>query len=362
MSQAVRPSAPVTDVSLARLLEAPGFGRIPTEHMVRLRWSTGAGWRDEGVRDYGAIPLDPMALVLHYGQSVFEGLKVYRQADGTVAAFRATDHADRLNRSARRLAMPAVPRELFLSALHRLTRADARWIPRRDEHALYVRPLMVAVEPTLGVRAGTEYLLLFMASPSGPYFAGGVRPVSVWASETYVRAAPGGTGAAKCAGNYAAGMAAQREAEAAGCDQVLWLDAAERSWAEEMGAMNLFVVFGNGARPRLATPRLGTILPGITRDCVCRLARAEGLDVAEEGISLATLRHGARTGRITEVFATGTAAVITPVGRIRYRDEEWRFGDERPGPVALRLRRTLLDIQYGRAPDPYGWTEPIRID
>jgi branched-chain amino acid aminotransferase len=294
--------------------------------------------------------------VLHYGQEIFEGLKAYRHTDGSIKSFRPEANAERFRRSARRMAMPELPDELFLGSLRELVAVDGRWVPEEDEESLYLRPFMLATEVGLGVRPANEYLYLVIASPAGSYFASGIKPVSVWLSHEYVRAAPGGTGAAKFGGNYAASLVAQAQAAEQGCDQVVWLDALERRWVEEMGGMNLFFVFGSGASARLVTPALtGTLLPGVTRDSPLTLAGDLGYTAEEGKLSTDEWREGCASGALTEVFACGTAAVITPVGAVDSDKGGWTVGDGNPGPVSMRLRKQLMAIQTGRAQDTHGW-------
>src|SRR5688572_20791632 len=322
----IRPNpTPVSAAERAALLANPGFGRIFTDHMVTIRYADGKGWYEPRVEARGPIPLDPAAAVLHYAQEIFEGLKAYSAADGAVTMFRPDANARRFRESAARMAMPALPDELFLGSLRELVRIDREWIPDDDEGSLYLRPFMFASEVFLGVRPASEYLYVVIASPVGSYFSGGVKPVNVWVSEHYTRAAPGGTGAAKCGGNYAASLAAQAEAIEHGCDQVIFLDAVGRTHIDELGGLNVFFVFDDGS---LATPPLtGTILPGITRDALIALARDAGTEVREEHYSLERWRADAASGRLREVFACGTAAVITPIGRLRSVHGETVMGD-----------------------------------
>ncbi|MGH8970210.1 MAG: branched-chain amino acid aminotransferase, partial [Actinomycetes bacterium] len=301
--------------------------------------------------------LDPATSALHYGQSIFEGLKAYHQPDESVALFRPEQNAARFQRSARRLAMAEVPEQLFLDSLRELVRADRGWVPTRPGEALYLRPLEFATDPFLGVRPAREYLFLLFASPAGSYFPGGVRPVSVWLSTEFTRAAPGGTGEAKCAGNYAASLVAQAQAAEQGCDQVVWLDAIEHTYVEEMGGMNLYFVLSDG---RLLTPALtGTLLPGVTRDSILTLGGEMGLDVVQGRISTDEWQRGAADGTITEVFACGTAAVVTPVGQVKHAHGEFTIADAQPGAVTMKVREALLGIQHGTAPDPHGWMHPV---
>ncbi|MBC2874613.1 MULTISPECIES: branched-chain amino acid aminotransferase [Streptomyces] len=345
-------SQPLSDAERERILADPGFGRHFTDHMVTVKWADGVGWHDAQLVPYAPLSIDPANMTLHYGQAIFEGLKAYHRPDGGVATFRPDENAKRFQASARRLAMPELPVETFIEACDALVRQDRAWVPTSGEASLYLRPFMFATEAGMGVRPAKEYLFVVIASPAGAYFAGGVKPVSVWISEEYVRAAPGGTGAAKCAGNYAASLVAQAQAAEKGCDQVVWLDAVERRWIEEMGGMNLYFVYGN----RIVTPELtGSLLPGITRASLLRIAADLGYEVAEGRISVEDWRNANADGSLTEVFACGTAAVITPVGSVKSARGDWTIGDGGPGEVTMRLRQALLDIQTGAADDTYGW-------
>ncbi|GAA2707693.1 branched-chain amino acid aminotransferase [Micromonospora olivasterospora] len=355
----IRPNpAPVSVADRAALLANPGFGRVFTDHMVTIHYADGKGWYDARVEARGPIPLDPAAAVLHYAQEIFEGLKAYRTADGGVTLFRPQANAARFAASARRMAMPELPPEAFVESLRRLVEIDRDWVPESDDGSLYLRPFMFASEVFLGVRPANEYLYVVIASPAGAYFPGGVRPVTVWVSPDYTRAAPGGTGAAKCGGNYAASLAAQAEAIEAGCDQVVFLDAVERRFVDELGGMNVFFVYDDDT---LVTPPLtGTILPGITRDAVLTLAAEAGLQVREQPVSFADWQADAVSGRLREVFACGTAAVITPIGGVRFPDGEFLVGGGEPGRATMALRQQLVDIQRGRAADPHDWVVRVR--
>jgi branched-chain amino acid aminotransferase len=353
-------ASPRSDDEVAAILADPGFGRHFTDNMVTIAWTEEAGWHDAKLVPYGPISLDPATNFIHYGQSIFEGLKAYRRPDGSIASFRPEANAARFNRSAARLAMPALPEELFLESLRVLVEADARYVPQDPEKSLYLRPFMFSTEVGLGVRPANSYLYVLIASPAGAYFPRGVKPVSVWLSTEYVRAAPGGTGEAKCAGNYAASLVAQAQAAAQGCDQVVWLDAHEHRWVEEMGGMNLYFVYGAGENARLVTPELtGSLLPGVTRDSLLTVAKDLGLGAEEGRISTDDWREGNASGEITEVFACGTAAVITPVGSVRSASHSWTVGDGEPGPVTMRLRHALLDLQTGATDDVHGWMHPL---
>lgn len=353
-SSRLRPAA-----ERAAVLASPGFGRSFTDHMVRIDYRDGA-WQDGAVLPYAPLTVDPATMALHYGQLIFEGLKAYRQPDGTIATFRPQENAARFARSARRLAMPELPAATFVESLGALVDVDRDWVPAGEHASLYLRPFMVATEVGLGVRPAAEYAYLLIASPAGAYFPNGMKPVSVWLSTEYTRAAPGGTGEAKCAGNYAASLAAQAQAAGHGCDQVVWLDATEHRWVEEMGGMNLFFVYGSGPSARLVTPALtGTLLPGVTRDSLLTLAQDLGYTAEEGKISTDEWREQAASGELTEVFACGTAAVITPVGTARSVAGDWTIGDGEPGPVATRLREALVGLHTGTRNDTHHWMHTL---
>jgi branched-chain amino acid aminotransferase len=353
--------APVPAQRRAEILAHPGFGQYFTDHMVTMWWDRELGWHEAAVEPYRGLQLDPAVMVLHYGQEIFEGLKAYRQPDGSIASFRPWSNAARFRNSARRLAMPELPDELFIASLRELIAVDGEWVPPAGgEEALYLRPFMIATEVGLGVRPAVKCEYMLIASPSGPYFRDGVKPVNVWLCTEYVRAAPGGTGEIKCGGNYAASLAAQAQAMQMGCDQVVWLDAVERRWIEEMGSNNLFFVFGEGVNAHLVTPSLtGTLLPGITRDSLLTLGRELGYTTEERRISIEELEKKVESGEITEVFACGTAAVITPIGRVTHAQGEFPIRDGEPGPITMRLRDTLTSIQRGRTPDTHDWMYPL---
>ena len=343
---------PTTADERAALLGDPGFGRVFTDHMVTIRHSETKGWYDARLEAFGPIALSPATAALHYAQEIFEGLKAYSTVDGGVALFRPDANARRFNDTARRMAMPTLPEEVFLHALTTLVRRDRDWVPTRDGDSLYLRPFMFATDPFLGVRPSSEYLFVVIASPARSYFAGGGRPVSVWVTRDYARAAPGGTGAVKCAANYAGSLVAQAQAVEAGCDQVVFLDAVERRYVEESGSMNLFFVYGD----TLVTPPLnGSILPGITRGAILQLADRLGLTAQERPFTIDEWRADAASGRLTEAFACGTGVVITAIGTVRGTDGEFTVGEAVEGPVTGAVRKALLDIQYGRVADPFGW-------
>ena len=345
----------------ARRMADPGFGRVLTEHMVTIRWSAGTGWHDGRVEPYRSLTFDPATIGLHYGQIVFEGLKAYAQAGGGVGIFRPDAAARRLQESARRMAMPELPEALFVQALEELVRADRDWVPGEVGKSLYLRPMVLATEADLGLHPAREYLFLLIAFVTDRFFAGPVRPLSVWLCDDYSRAAPGGTGRAKCPGNYAASLLAQQQAHERGCDQVIWLDATTRERVEEMGGMNVFFVLDRPGGPELVTPGLGdTILPGITRDSLLVLARDRGLATTERPFTVAEWRTACADTTMPEAFACGTAAVVTPIGTVRSRAGDWTVGNGEPGPVTLRLREELVEIQHGIVPDAHGWIHSIR--
>ncbi len=353
--------APVPESRRAEIVAGPGFGRYFTDHMVTIRWSREAGWHAAAVVPYGPLTLDPASMVLHYGQEIFEGLKAYRQPDGSVAAFRPEANAARFRGSAVRMAMAPLPDELFLGSLSALVEADREWVPPSGgEESLYLRPFMISTEVGLGVRPSAEYLYLLIASPAGVYFAGGINPVDVWLSTDYTRAAPGGTGSAKCGGNYAASLLPQAQGTEHGCAQVAYVDAAEKRWVEEMGSNNLFFVYGPPDRAEVVTPELsGSVLAGVTRDSLLVLAKELGCEVSERRISAQEWLEGCADGRISEVFGCGTAAVITPIGRVRHVGGEVTVGDGGAGPISVRLRTLLTEIQRGIAPDTHGWMRTL---
>ena len=349
--------APVAAAERGARIADPGFGKVFTDHMALVRYNRERGWHDAQITARGPIALDPAAAVLHYAQEIFEGLKAYRLADGSMSLFRPDANAARFAASAERMAMPELPRDLFLGSIEALVDADRDWFPTCEGGSIYLRPFMFASEVFLGVRPANEYLFITLAVASGAYFKAGAKPVRLLVSSRDSRAGPGGTGAAKCGGNYAASLRAQSDAIARGFDQVIFIDGAEHRWIEELGGMNLFFVMADGS---IVTPALnGSILPGITRDSLITLARDQGITVREERYAIDQLRADLESGDCREIFACGTAAVVTPVGHIS--GDGWAFavsGGE-PGEVTLRLRRALTDIQSGEAPDPHGWVHRI---
>ena len=349
--------APRSPEQRAALMVDPGFGRVFTDHMVLARYTAGRGWHDAELKAREAIPLDPAAAVLHYAQEIFEGLKAYRTSDGGAALFRPEANAKRFAKSAERMAMAPFPEDSFVAAMKLLVKADRDWIPDTADGSLYLRPFMIANEAFLGVKPASEYLFLTIASAVGSYFKDPTGTVTVWVSEHFTRAAPGGTGAAKCGGNYAASLAAQAEAARHGCEQVVFLDATGRRTIEELGGMNVFFAFEDGT---LLTPPLSdSILPGITRDSVITLAQEAGLTVKEAPYTIDAWRADVREGRLTEAFACGTAAVITPIGTVKGREDSFTIRDGVAGPVARRLRSLLVDIQRGTTNDAHGWFQKV---
>ncbi len=350
---------PVSPTERAEKLAKPGFGKYYTDHMVVAEWSEAEGWSDAELKPYAPISLDPATMVFHYGQEIFEGLKAYRQPDGGVALFRPEANAARFARSAKRLALPEMPIELFIESVDALVKEDAGWVPENIGESLYLRPFMFATEVGLGVRPTNRALYMLIATPAGAYF-NPENAVTVWISTEYVRAAPGGTGEAKCGGNYAASLVAQKVAAEQGCDQVVWIDAVERKWVEERGGMNLYFVKGSGTDATVLTPKLtGTLLPGITRDSILTLASDLGYKVEETMISVDDWRDGVKSGEITEIFACGTAAVVSPVGTAKSAMGTWVTGDGTPGPITMQIRNTLLGIQHGTVADTHHWLRKV---
>lgn len=339
------------------ILASPQFGTVFTDHMVDICWSERGGWHRPRVQPYGPISLDPAASVLHYGQEIFEGLKAYRHQDGGIWTFRPDQNAKRMQRSAKRMALPELPEQYFLDSLRQLIAVDGDWVPSAPETSLYLRPFMFAKEAFLGVRPAKKVNYYLIASPAGAYFSGGVNGIKIWLSTTYFRAGKGGTGAAKTGGNYAASLIAQAEASENGCQQVLFLDSVEGKYLEELGGMNIVLVYRDGS---VVTPKSDTILEGITRDSILRLAEDRGHSVSRRPVSLDEFRDGMASGEIAEVFACGTAAVVTPISQVLTPDGPIGDADKPAGELTMALRQQLTDIQYGRAEDPYGWM--VRLD
>ena len=336
-----------------------GFGKYYTDHMVVCDWSEQDGWGEPELIPYGPITLDPATAVFHYGQEIFEGMKAYRQPDGSISLFRPDANARRFAKSAERLALPKMPEELFLETVNALVEQDKGWVPNKIGESLYIRPFMIATEVGLGVRPSNKAKYILIATPAGAYFDPS-KAVSVWISTEYVRAAQGGTGEAKCGGNFAASLIAQKAAAQEGCGQVVWIDAKERKWVEEMGGMNLYFVKGKGADASVVTPKLtGTLLPGITRDSILSVAKDLGYKTDEVMISIDDWRQGIESGEITEIFACGTAAVVSPVGQAKSALGTWVTGNGQPGPITMEIRNHLLGIQHGTIADPHGWVKKV---
>jgi branched-chain amino acid aminotransferase len=336
--------------------EALEFGKIFSDHMFLMEYQGGRGWGEPRIVPYGAIELLPTAVVLHYAQEIFEGLKAYYAKDGGICLFRPDRNAERLNRSAARLCMPAVPVEAQLEAIRELVRIDRDWIPRARGASLYIRPAMIATEPALGVHPSSDYLFFIVTGPVGAYYAKGFEPVRILVEEKYVRATRGGLGEAKTGANYAASILAAKEAKAEGFDQVLWLDAEHRRFVEEVGTMNIFFVF----RGELVTPPLsGSILPGVTRDSVIALAREWKIPVAERPVEIDEVIRGAADGTLSEAFGTGTAAVVSPVGALSFRGREARIGNSGAGELSRKFYEEITGIQYGEIEDRHRWVHRV---
>ncbi|WKD60746.1 Branched-chain-amino-acid aminotransferase [Corynebacterium ciconiae DSM 44920] len=352
---------PTPAEEIASILQAPGFGKHFTDHMVTIEWSQEKGWHDARVRPYGPLSFDPATNVFHYGQAIFEGLKAYRHQDGSIVTFRPYANAARFQNSAERLAMPALPQEVFIESIRQLVDIDREWVPAAGgEESLYLRPFMISTEASLGVHPANSYTYVLIASPAGAYFSRGITPVSVWICEDFVRAARGGTGAAKCAGNYAASLLAQAQAEEKGCDQVVWLDSTELNYIEEMGGMNLMFVYGEGEDVTVVTPALsGSLLPGVTRDSLLQVARDMGYKVEEKLVSKSEWRDDATSGAMTEALACGTAAVITPVGAVKSAHGDFEISGGSTGEVTMKLRNHLTGIQRGTVADTHGWLHTL---
>ena len=333
-----------------------GFGDIFTDHMFLMDYEAGKGWHSPRIEPYKDIGLDPAAMVLHYGQEIFEGLKAYRGIDGGIYLFRARDNFARLNRSAQRLCMPEVDPDLAMQGLKKLIELDQEWVPRTKGTSLYIRPNMIATDPHLGVRPSNTYLFYIIVGPVAAYCKEGLNPVKIWVETEYVRAAPGGTGEAKTSGNYAASLLAAEKAKEKGFTQVLWLDAVERKYVEEVGTMNMFFVIGQEV---VTAPLSGTILPGITRDSVLRILKGWGVNVSERSLSINEVVESAENGSLKEAFGTGTAAVISPVGQITHKDKDYVIAGGKMGELSQRLYDEIVAIQYAEKPDPYGWVEKI---
>jgi branched-chain amino acid aminotransferase len=334
-----------------------GFGKLFTDYMFTMDYSADEGWHDPRVEPFHPFTLDPCCAVFHYGQEIFEGLKCYRRADGGIQLFRAKDNFARMNSSAARMCIPAFDEALALKGLEELLKVEKDWVPHSNGTSLYIRPAIIATEPALGVHASSRYIFFIILSPSGVYYRGGLAPVGIYVEDKYVRAVRGGVGFAKTGGNYAASIKAGDVAEQRGYTQVLWLDGVEQKYVEEVGAMNMMFVLGG----KIVTPALnGSILPGITRDSVMKLARDMGYAVEERKVSIAEVLEAAENGTLDEAFGTGTAAVVSPVGKLGYEDRDYAINDGKIGPIAQKLYDALTGIQYGAMPDKFGWI--TRVD
>jgi branched-chain amino acid aminotransferase len=352
----------VTKVSPEKLKKKPskgaalGFGKMFSDHMFLIEYDKGKGWHDPRIEPYHALSLDPATIVLHYGQGIFEGLKAYRWQNGEIWLFRPRENYERLNFSARRLCMPEISAEDALEATRELVRLEKDWVPSEPGSSLYIRPTMIATEVAVGVHVAAKYLFYIIVGPVGAYYPQGFSPTDIFITEKYARAAMGGLGQAKTMANYAASLLAQEEAQEMGYTQVLWLDPVERKYVEEVGTSNIFFYLGD----ELVTPALtGTILAGITRDSVIHMARDWGMKVSERRISLDEVLAALEQGTLKEAFATGTAAVISPVGKLAYRDKAYPVNDGEVGPLAQKLYDTIMGIQYGKVKDPYGWVQKV---
>ena len=333
-----------------------GFGDILTDHMFLISYESAKGWFDPRIEPYGDLSIDPAAMSIHYGQEIFEGLKAYRGGDGGIYLFRARENFKRFNRSARRLCMPEVDVDMAMEGMKRLILLDREWVPRSEGTSLYIRPTMLATEPHLGVRPAKKYLFFIIVGPVGAYYKEGLNPVKIYVEDFFVRAAVGGTGEAKTAGNYAASLFAAEEAKKKGFTQVLWLDAAERKYVEEVGTMNMFFLIEDEL---ITAPLNGSILPGITRDSVIRIVKGWGVKMAERSLSIDEVIAAAKDGRLKEAFGTGTAAVISPVGQITYKGEDHVVAGGKMGEISQKLYDEIVAVQYRQKPDPYGWTERL---
>lgn len=336
-----------------------GFGKIYSDHMFQMTWRRGEGWQKLVITKYAPITVEPAALVLHYGQTIFEGLKAYRAENGVFNLFRPDQNMERFNISAARLDMPTVDSGIFMEAMENLLKLDHEWVPHSPGTSLYFRPFMIATEPYIGLKSSAEFIFFIITGPVGAYYPEGFDPVSIQVCEKYSRAGPGGLGAVKTAANYAASLLAEKEAHEAGFTQVLWLDAAERKYVEEVGSMNiLFKISGT-----VVTPPLGsTTLAGITRDSVIKLVKSWGCPVEERRLSIDELVEAHGKGELEEVFGAGTAAVISPVGLLSYNGKKYEIGGGATGPVAQRLYDELTAIQYGRKADPFDWIRQVKVD
>ncbi|AQX30785.1 branched-chain amino acid aminotransferase [Bartonella schoenbuchensis] len=350
--------SPLSNEKREEILKNPGFGQFFTDHMGIIQWNEEKGWHNATISQYKSLEINPASTVLHYAQAIFEGLKAYRAKDGRILLFRPDANAQRFAESAKRLAMPELPKDIFLDAINQLVKIDQKWVSDRPNASLYLRPFMFGNESFLKVRPSREYIFCIIASPVESYFTG-EKTVSVWLETEYSRAGPGGTGAAKCSGNYAAGLLAQNNAIKNNCSQVLFLDMVEHKWIEELGGMNICFIMANNT---LVTPALnGTILSGITRDSILKLAQQMNLTIEERPYSFESLKEDAQNGKLKEVFACGTAAVITSIGRFKYKGGEFAIGDETIGEITAKLHAQLIGIQKGNIEDKNGWVHPVQL-
>ncbi|QDK37301.1 branched-chain amino acid aminotransferase [Bdellovibrio sp. NC01] len=333
-----------------------GFGNYFTDHMFVAKYSEDKGWYEAKILPYGPLPLDPGASVFHYGQALFEGMKAFRQADGKIVFFRPEFNQVRMAQGAERMCLEAPPMELFMKGLHEVVKADARWIPNEPNTSLYIRPTLIGTESFLGVRPSRETMFFIMLSPVGSYYAEGVKPVKIWTEEKYLRAAPGGLGAVKAGANYASSLKAALEAKKKGYAQVLWLDV-EHQGIEEVGTMNVFFVFNN----EIVTPALnGSILNGGTRDAIVELLKHKNLPIVERKITITEVVERLQKGELREAFGTGTAAVISPIGELHYRDKDWKINGGQTGELSTQLYKEITGIQRGELPDPFNWITPLK--
>jgi branched-chain amino acid aminotransferase len=333
-----------------------GFGHIFTDHMFVMNYDEGKGWNNPRIVPYGDFPISPAAMCLHYGQEIFEGLKAYRIADGSIQLFRPQENFKRLNNSAKRMVIPAVDEDFMLYALKELLKIEADWVPHSEGTSLYIRPFIFATDPYVGVKPADHYLLMIILSPSGAYYSTGLNPVKIYVENQYVRAVRGGTGFAKTAANYAISLAGQAEAHEQDYEQVLWLDGVERKYVEEVGSMNIFFVIDG----EVITPELtGSVLPGITRKSALEVCKSKGYKVSERRISIQEIADAYDNGKLDEVFGTGTAAVISPVGHLKWGDKVMTINNNEIGPISQMLYDTMTGIQWGKIPDEFGWIEKI---
>ena len=350
----------VTNPGVLPNREKLGFGTYFSDHMFVMDYKTTKGWYDPRIVPYDQFLLYPSAMVYHYGQAIFEGMKAFRNLHNEVVIFRTMDHLNRFNHSADILCIPQMDTTVLHQGLTQLIELDKRWVPEKLGTSLYIRPFVIATDPYVGVKVSDTYMLFIILSPSGAYYAAGFNPVNIMVEDHYVRAVPGGTGEAKTGGNYASSLVAQAQAAQKGCDQVVWLDAVEHRWIEEMGTNNMYFVYGSGPSARIMTPALtGTLLPGVVRDSLLTVAKDLGYSVDEGRISTDEWQAECASGGITEVFGCGTAAVITPIGEVRSAAADWTIADGRPGPITMQLRNALLDVQTGHAPDAHGWMHTL---